>query len=184
MAITHSTLKKLGSLPTFDQLCMMVQDMPTAMAYYSTFLNVPVWYRSKTVSRETIYRGKLVELEADIVVGYSGRIQIELFQLISGEDNIYYEVFGDRGGGIHHVGIIVNDLDKYLARFQQANVVVSQLTRTENAGGAVIRTAHLDTTAYCGFVVELIEVRLKGISVGMPRWLMRLGVLTGNSERL
>jgi hypothetical protein len=175
----------LGGLPGLGQVGIMVQDTNEAMTAYSAFLGVPRWYRSRTEHRETRYLGRRVELELDIVVGYAGRVQIELVRVVSGgPDNVYHQVLGADGRGFHHFGFIVRRIDDHLVRVERSGVEVLQASTLRNVGGMVIRTAFLDTIASCGFLTELIEARLHGLSVGMPRWLTRLGGRLGNVEVL
>jgi hypothetical protein len=175
----------VGGLPGLGQVGILVQDSDEAMAAYSAFLGVPRWYRSRTEHRETHYRDLLVELELDIVVGYAGRVQIELVRVVSGgPDNVYHQVYGADGRGFHHFGFIVRRIDDHLARVASSGIEVLQASTLRNVGGVVIRTAFLDTMSSCGFLTELIEARLHGLSVGMPRWLPALGARMGNVEVL
>lgn len=172
-------------LPHLGQVGILVQDTREAMASSSAHLGVPRWYRSRTEHRETHYRGRRVELELDIVVGYAGRVQIELVRVVSGgPDNVYHQVHGADGRGFHHFGLIVRRIDDNLARVERSGIEVLQGSTLRNVGGVVIRTAFLDTLSSCGFLTELIEARLRSLSVGMPEWLARLGSRLGNVERL
>jgi hypothetical protein len=175
----------LGGLPGLGQIGIVVQDTQEAMAAYSTFLGVPRWFRSRTEHRETLYRGQRVDLELDIVVGYAGRVQIELGRVVSGgPDNVYHQVLGTDGRGFHHFGFIVRRIDDHLARIERSGIEVLQASTIRNKGGVVIRTAFLDTMESCGFLTELIEARLRGVSVGMPQWLARIGTVMGSTEML
>jgi len=176
---------ELGRIPGLGQVGIVVHDMREAMAAHSTYLGVPRWYRSRTERRETRYLGREVGLELDIVVGYAGRVQIELVRVVSGgSDNVYHQVLGAEGRGFHHFGFIVRRIDDHLARIERSGLEVLQASTIHNVGGVVIRTAFLDTIADCGFLTELIEARLHGVSVGMPQWLTRLGARLGSAERL
>jgi hypothetical protein len=175
----------LGRLPGIGQIGIVVRDMDRAMAVQSVLIGVPRWYRTRTEERTTLYRGRPVPLELDIVVGYSGRLQVELVEVLSpGPDDVYHEVLGADGAGFHHLGVIVRNLDDHLARLEGTGVEVLQASTIRNAGGMVIRTAHLETRPSCGFITELIEARVRGLSVGMPRWLTRLGARLGRAELL
>ncbi len=175
----------LGPLPGIGQVGILVHEMDRAMAAYSSSLGVRRWYRSRTESRDTIYRGSSVELDLDIVVGYAGRVQVELVRVLSdGHDNVYHQVLGADGYGFHHFGIVVRDIADHLERVERSGIEVLQASTIRNVGGMVIRTAHLDTLSSCGFVTELIEARLHGLSVGMPEWLLRLGARMGSAERM
>jgi catechol 2,3-dioxygenase-like lactoylglutathione lyase family enzyme len=175
----------LGRLPGIGQIGIVVTDTAEAMIAYSTYLGVPRWYRSRTEHRETFYRGEISGLELDIVVGYAGRVQIELIRVVNhGSGNVYQQILGADGRGFHHFGFIVRNIDDHVALLEQSDVEVLQASTLQNVGGVVIRTAFLDTTSSCGFLTELIEARFHGISVGMPQWLARIGTLLGNIELL
>jgi len=175
----------LGSLPGLGQVGILVRDTDRALKAYSTFLGVPRWYRSRTLDRETWYRGRLVDLELDIVVGYAGRVQIELVRVLSGgTDNVYHQILGADGWGFHHFGFIVRRIDDHLARIERSGLEVLQASTIRNLGGVVIRTAFLDTMSSCGFLTELIEARFRGVSVGMPQRLLRIGTRLGSVELL
>jgi hypothetical protein len=176
---------ELGKLPGIGQIGIVVHDHAEAMAAYSTYLGVPRWFRSRTEHRETVYRGEPSGLQLDIVVGYAGRTQIELIRVVEhGSGNVYRQVLGDDGRGFHHFGFIVRNIEDHLALVDRSGVEILQASTLRNVGGVVIRTAFLDTLSSCGFLTELIEARLHGISVGMPQWLARLGSMLGNIERL
>jgi len=57
-------------LPNVNQIGILVKDIPEAVAYYTKLLNIGNWYRSNTVKHETIYRGKTINAEADIVLAF------------------------------------------------------------------------------------------------------------------
>ncbi len=59
-------------LPNVNQIGILVKDIPEAVAYYAKLLNIGTWYRSNTVKHETIYRGKPIDVEADIVIAFQG----------------------------------------------------------------------------------------------------------------
>ena len=77
------------------------------MVAYGRALGVRSWYRSKIAEQELFHAGEPTEIDWDIVVGSSGRVQ-----------------------------------------------------------------------------VELIETKVYGLNLGMPEWLLKVGRLTGDVERL
>jgi hypothetical protein len=52
------------------------------------------------------------------------------------------------------------------------------------AGGGACRFAYLDTVDRLGCILELIEMKVYGLQLGMPEWLLRVGTLTGDVDRL
>ena len=191
--------ESLRSISNIGQIGIVVHNINAAAAFYSTFFNVRKWYRSKMVKYDVVYRDQPVDIEWDIVVGYSGRLQVEVIKILSGEQNIYHEVLGDNEG-FHHFALMVNDLNKYLIGMNRGSlgfggrevpksldrlhIDVLQRGTIHFAGGAVTQFAYLDTIPYCGFVIELVETRLWGINLGMPEWLVSVGRLLGSTESL
>jgi hypothetical protein len=174
----------LGRLPAIGQIGLVVQDMTAAMVTYGAAFGVDRWYRSRMAWFEVVFDGEPIAIEWDIVVGYSGRVQIELIRVGDAGPNLYHEVFGPDGAGLHHLGLVVHDLDHHLESAEAADIAIRQHGAIRFAGGAACRFAYLDTAAELGLILELIEMRVYGLDLGMPEWLLRVGTLTGDVERL
>ncbi len=180
--LTHD-IESLAALSGIAQLGVVIRDMDRAMRVYSRLLGVRGWFRTRMLDYEVIYRGQPADVEWDIVLGYSRGLQIELIRILSGEQNLYHELLGD-GEGFHHVATAVSDLAPHLTQMRQAGIDVLQQGTIHFEGGAVAQFAYLDTLPLCGFIVELVETRLFGVSLGMPRWLPFAGRMTGATERV
>ena len=61
-----------------DQIGFVVDDLSSSMTTLGGALGVRAWYRSKMSSFELHYRDRPTTIDWDIVVGYSGRVQVEL----------------------------------------------------------------------------------------------------------
>ena len=133
-------------------------------------------------SFELRFRGDPTEMDWDIVVGYSGRVQVELIRVHRAGPNIYHEVLGRDGSGFHHLGVVVRDFDSRLQRATDGGIGVLQDGGITFAGGGKCRFAYLDTMDRLGFILELIEMRVYGLQLGMPEWLLKVGTLTGDVE--
>ena len=174
----------LGRLPAVGQLGLVVQDMDAAVASCGTALGVRRWYRSRMASYEVFFRGEPTAMDWDIVVGYSGKVQVELIQVRETGPNLYHELLGSEGAGFHHLGVVVRDFDRRLKRADSAGIEVLQHGAIRFAGGGACRFAYLDTVPGLGFILELIEMKVYGLQLGMPEWLLRVGTLTGDVEGL
>jgi hypothetical protein len=132
---------------------------------------------------EIFYRGNPVRIEWDIVMGYSGGVQVELINVLhSSGPNIYSEVLGTDGEGFHHICASVDNLDKTLSGMRVEGIKIVQHGVTHLAGGSIGQYAYVDTRGICGCVLELLEVRLHGIRVKNAQWLLRLGEVIGSVE--
>ena len=174
----------LGRLPRLSQIGIVVRDVNAATKAYGTAFGVPRWYRSRMASFEVAYRGEPTPMDWDIVVGYSGKVQIELIEVREAGPNLYHELLGAEGAGFHHLGVVVRDLGRRLGRAGAAGLGVAQHGAIRFAGGAACRFAYLDTLDTLGFILELIEMKVYGCQLGMPEWLLRVGTITGDVERV
>jgi catechol 2,3-dioxygenase-like lactoylglutathione lyase family enzyme len=171
-------------LPPLSQIGLTVPDLSRGARYYSSLLGVGKWYRTMITGAEYYYHGRPLNLRLDIAVGYSGGLQIELIEHHSEAENIYNAPTAPRGFGLHHLGFSVSDLDARLDLLRLKGVMPLQTGTIRFGRGGVTRFAYLDTMEQAGFVLELIETRAFGIYLGMPRWLVNLGRLTGDTKLL
>lgn len=176
---TLKNFKKLG-LSRIGQVGIVVKDIARSMEYFSGLYNVGPWYRTKLAEEEMCYKGKKIDLKLDIVIAFTGKVEIELIQVISGEENIYSEILKKQGGGVHHLGFLVSGFDRKLEAVKEMGVKPLQWGTLRTAGGAVTRFAYLDTIDTCGVITEFIETKLFGISMPHSNLIMRIGSLTGD----
>jgi hypothetical protein len=174
----------LGRLPRLNQLGLVVRDLDSAMSSYGAALGVATWYRSRMASFRLFFRGDRIDMDWDIVVGYSGRVQVELIRVHEAGPNLYHELLGPMGSGFHHLGVVVRDFDRRLERASGAGLEVLQHGAIDFAGGGACRFAYFDTVPILGFILELIEMKVYGLQLGLPEWLLRAGTLTGGVDRL
>ncbi len=181
--ITQSTTPGIR-LPRVNQVGIVVKDMQRAVAHYESLLGIGPWFRTKTASHETYYRGKPVTVELDLAIAFQGGTEIELIEIKGGEECIYSALLRKEGGGLHHVGSIVYSYDRAMKRVRDAGVGVIQSGVITTKGGTVTRYAYLDTLAQCGIITEIIESRLAGIPIPQNRLMMGVGCITGDVERV
>ena len=171
-------------LPNVNQIGILVKDIPEAVTYYTKLLNIGPWYSSNTVKHETIYRGKPINVEADIVLAFQGGVEIELIQVKSKEENVYSDMLAKCGGGIHHLGFTVTGYDKKLEQMKENGVEVLQSGVITTKGSAVTRYVYLDTIRQCGIISELIATTLIGLPMPHCKLIMDIGCITGDVERV
>jgi catechol 2,3-dioxygenase-like lactoylglutathione lyase family enzyme len=171
-------------LPNVNQIGILVKDIPEAVAYYTKLLNIGPWYRSNTVKHETIYRGKPINVEADIVLAFQGGVELELIQIKSKEENVYSDMLAKSGGGIHHIGFTVLRYDDKLEKMKANGIEVLQSGVITTKGSAVTRYAYLDTVKQCGIISEFIATTLIGLPMPHFKFIMDIGCLTGDVERV
>lgn len=177
-----SLLKKL-KLPPLSQIGIVVENLEKAAAYYGALFNIKSWYIPHVKSDECFYKGKSIAQKLAFILGYSGKTQIELIHQECDEENVYNAVLGRGNFGFHHLGIIVGNIEKKIEIVKQAGIQPLQ-TGIIRTGSGITKYAYLDTMKEAGFIFELIESRAFGINMGMPRWLMKVGCLTGDIKKM
>lgn len=170
------------NLPAMGQLCIVVNDIPQAIGHYTKLLSIRPWYRAKIVNSDIHYGDKPIDLELDIAVGYSGRLQFELIQVIRGETNIYTDLINTRGQGLHHIGFVVSNISKRIETFEKLGFRPIQHGTLVTKGKAITRFAYFDTIDVFGYITELIQTTLWGINVGMSRGMMKVGRIMGDVD--
>lgn len=169
-------------LPKVGQIGIVVLDIGKAVWYYTKFLNIKPWFRSRTVSNDATFKGESFRLELDIALAFSGGVEIELIQMRTGRECIYSDIMEKQGGGLHHIGFMVRDFDQKLDQMKTMGIGVIQSGVIKTVGGAVTNYAYLDTVSACGIISEIIESKLVGIPVPHNRFMMHVGRLTGDID--
>ncbi len=63
-------------------------------------------------------------------------------------------------------------------------IPVLQEGTLKSKGGALSKMAYLDTTAFCGYPIELMETRLFGVPCGKSKFMMNVGCLLGDASKV
>lgn len=182
-----SSSKKSVNFSNVDQLGIVVRDIGEAMRNFARLYGVRTWYRNKRNAEKpdiVYYRGAQIKQENDMVLGYCGRVQLELVQPGGGEESIYTTHLEQRGEGLHHLGFYVPDLDARVAAYAAMGVEPVQTCELYAKGGAVTRCAYMDSAESNGVMIEMIETRMAGMHVRMKPVLLKAGALMGDLEKI
>ena len=116
MGAKNAEFAKLG-LPPVCQIGFVVRDMDAAIALYEPMFGP---FKSRADGELSAdYRGKREPYELKIAFGYSGPLEIELIQWVSGKTP--HREFLDAGReGMHHVQVRVDNVDAWTDRLKAA----------------------------------------------------------------
>ena len=110
-------------LRAVNHICLLVDDLDTAMAAYWRDLGVGPWRvvtRDITTTREITYHGEPApDARWLVATAQVGEMVIELTQYVSGT-TIYPDFKGRAGYDVHHIGSIVESLDDATAEMAEA----------------------------------------------------------------
>lgn len=166
------------------QIGMIVRDIDRSVEYFSKIYNIRPWFRARFTEMQTFYRGKEVDLAAEVAVGFSGGVEIELIQMNNDVENLYSDVLRKQDGGIHHIGFFVKDIDRQVAAMKAMGVEPIQSGRLKSPAGAVTTYAYFDTVDTCGVITEFIETKFFGVTMPHAKFLMQLSSITGDVTRI
>jgi len=169
-------------LPQIGQVGYLVNDVEQTCLKHGRQLGVSNWYRPRIRCFEHFHEGRPLDQRFDIAIGYSGGVQIEVF----GVDGADRALLAGSSGEPHlnHVGFFIEDTKAVRARLMSDGYATLQHGRFSFVRWSKTNMAYLDTRAQLGVIVELIENRFKGWRIDMPEWYVRLGVMTGQIDRL
>jgi len=140
------------------QVAILVPDLMKAVKHYHEDFGISPWhiytYGKPLVSQMT-YRGEPAEYKMRIGLSYFGPMRIELIQPISGK-TIYDEFIQEHGYGVHHFGLLVEDMDSALDLAEKAGYEMIM----DGSGFGLDGDGHyayLDTEDALGVTLELIS---------------------------
>ena len=140
------------------QVGLLVADLDSAVANYWRHFGIGPWhfytYGTGLCSRMT-YHGQPVQYRMRLALSYVGSLRIELIQPLEGP-TVYADFVREHGFGLHHWGLLVDDMAVALAQAEAAGWPMLM-----DGGGFGLDGdgdyAYLDTESEIGVLLELIE---------------------------
>jgi catechol 2,3-dioxygenase-like lactoylglutathione lyase family enzyme len=140
------------------QLCWVTDDIGATERLLGEQFGTDTWTRLRDITfgaDRTTLRGEPVEFTAHISLAYSGELQLELIQPVSGP-TVHAEFLERHGPGLHHVCFDVEDVDAACAAAEAAGIPV--LMRGSMMDGG-IEFAYLESRSAAGApYVELARI--------------------------
>ena len=141
------------------QLGFVVPALEQAVEWYWRLFGIGPWHfytYGKPLVKRMTYRGQPADYTIRIALSWAGPMRIELIEVVSGE-MIHNEFIRDHGYGLHHLGVLVEDMDAALAQAAAAGLTMIQ----DGAWGFGLdgdgHYAYLDTEDKIGITIELIQ---------------------------
>jgi catechol 2,3-dioxygenase-like lactoylglutathione lyase family enzyme len=140
------------------QVAIIVEDLDAAVESYLRLFGIGPWHiytYGKPLVKRMTYRGEPTEYRMRIALSYLGPMRIELIEPLEG-DTVYRDFVEAHGYGVHHFGVLVEDVEEALAQAEAAGLVMTM----DGAGFGRDGDGHyayLDTEEQLGVTIELIE---------------------------
>lgn len=140
------------------QVAILVEDLEETVENYWTMFGIGPWHfytYGKPLVRQMTYRGQPADYRMRIALSQIGPLRIELIEAKEG-DSIYADFIKEHGYGVHHFGILVEDMREALAQTDSAEINMIQ----DGSGFGLEGDGHyayLETEKSLGVTLELIQ---------------------------
>jgi catechol 2,3-dioxygenase-like lactoylglutathione lyase family enzyme len=140
------------------QVAILVKDLDKTVENYWAVFGIGPWNfytYARPLVREMSYRGKPADYGMRLALSYIGPLRIELIEAKAG-DSIYADFIREHGYGVHHFGILVEEMNDELAKAKAAGLQMIQ----DGSGFGLDGDGHyayLDTEELLGVTLELIQ---------------------------
>jgi methylmalonyl-CoA/ethylmalonyl-CoA epimerase len=148
----------LFSITRVAQVAMVVRDLDAVVRDYWDRFGIGPWQIytfGPAMLSEMVYRGRSQPYQMRLALAMTENVQLEVIQSLDGP-NIYEEFLQEHGEGMHHVGVLVPDLNAAAAEIEAQGFPIIQSGRGygKHGDGAF---AYFDTANLLGTTLELIE---------------------------
>jgi methylmalonyl-CoA/ethylmalonyl-CoA epimerase len=150
-------MKKLN-LTEIAQICIIVPDIEAAVRNFHEKFGVGPWHfytYGKPLVKRMTRNGKPTEYRMKVALSNIGAMRIELIEPLEG-DTVYSEFVEKHGYGIHHLGILTENMQQALSQAREAGIAMTM----DGAGFGPDDDGHyayLDTEPLIQTTLELIE---------------------------
>ncbi len=144
------------------QVGFVVKDLDATVESWSRLFGIGPWHfytYGRPLVKEMSYRGEPAEYRMRLALANVGSLRVELIQPLEG-DTVYADFVRDHGYGMHHFGLLTDDIEASLAQAREAGLVMIMDGSGFGKDGDG-RYAYLDTEEALGTTIELIQ-RPKG----------------------
>ena len=140
------------------QIAIIVEDLDRTVDNYWNAFGIGPWYfytYGHPLLKQMSYYGKTANYKIRIALSYFGPLRVELIEILEGE-SIYADFVEEHGYGLHHLGLLVDDIVEALSKANEAGFSMIQ----DGAGFGLDGDGHfayLDTEKRLGVTLEFIK---------------------------
>ncbi len=115
-----NTRKHNQKFPVGDlaQVCIIVPDLDKAVKNFYHIFGIGPWHfytYGKPLVKRMTRNGKNTEYKMRVALSYFGNMRLELIEPLEG-DTVYKEFVEKHGYGVHHLGILTDNMEESLAK--------------------------------------------------------------------
>jgi methylmalonyl-CoA/ethylmalonyl-CoA epimerase len=150
-------MKKSSMFSNFHHVSLVVKDMDKAIAHFKT-LGIGPFIEPPVKPIKEIWHGKPIPVGSlREVLGKMGEVWFQLCQPLGG-DSPWQEFLDTKGEGVHHIALIVDDIEKAEAELTKKGIEIAHSARFEGGGGSCLA----DISKIGGILLEFIQ-RPRGV---------------------
>lgn len=149
-----SLKKNLLGTKKVAQIGIIVKDIETASASYASLLGVEkpeIVMAENPADNPTTYKGKLSNGSCKLAFFNLDNMQLELIEPV-GEPSTWKEYLDETGGGIHHIGFWIKDMDKKLKDLE-----ILGIKEVQHGGWTGGQYCYAEAPDDMGIILELLE---------------------------
>jgi glyoxalase/bleomycin resistance protein/dioxygenase superfamily protein len=140
---------------SFGQIAYIVEDLEATIKHWVEVLGIgPFFLIDSSIIENPRYRGEQTDLAITAALSYSGSMCVEIIQQSCDSASVYREVMDKRGPGFHHWGVMTEDFDNEIKRYEAIGYPLAFSGKVTIGG----RFAYMDSYDDLGGMVELIEL--------------------------
>ncbi len=146
-------------LKEIAQICILVPDIEKAAKNFWEKFGVGPWHfytYGKPLVKRMTRNGEPAEYKMKVALSNIGSMRIELIEPLEG-DTVYKEFIEKHGYGVHHLGILTDNMQQSVAEAKEAGIAMTM----DGAGYGLDDDGHyayLDTEHLVQTTFELIEI--------------------------
>jgi len=151
--MTHTSL--IARLGPVMQMAYVPENFDGALRYWTETMGVGPFFRLDHIALDkATYRGEETHADFSVCIAYWGDIQIELIEQHNDAPSIYKRWRDEGREGLHHVCIVVDDIERARAVCREAGARVEQEVWVTGGGEAI----YVDAGGGPGSLIEIIQL--------------------------
>ncbi len=113
----------IKGLPEVGQIAIVTHDLEKVVDYYSKTFGLGPFVTFSYKPDRAVMRGKKVSFTFRLAFAPWGKMNLEIIEVTEGEVQ-HKEFLARTGGGVHHLGFYVNDMDAWISHFAQKGIPI------------------------------------------------------------
>lgn len=147
--------KRLAALGDVFQLAFVPSDFDAALTHWTRVIGAGPFFLMEHIKTEKLqYRGQPSDVDFTAAIGYWNDVQIEIITQHNAAPSIFSEWRRAGHEGLHHVCMVVADIERARALSLEAGCTIAQ---EMEAGGGQSKIIYVDTGGGPGTMIEMVQ---------------------------